>query len=252
MAIKLNDVTLAYRTATGAGTLLKGVRAGGLLRSTELGSTGDDLSQQWISRVLRTHRPDDGMLSEEAPDNVDLRIDRDRVWIIDPLDGTREYSSGRRDWSIHIALVTDGIPTVAAVAMPDAGHVFHTENVSPVDGPLSRVIVVSRNRPPIFAEELAEKMDFHLHYMGSAGAKAMSVVLGDSDAYVHAGGQYEWDSAAPVGVAMAAGLHCSRLDGSALRYNQADTYLPDLLICRKEIADELLGTIAQINSENNN
>ena len=250
MSLKLDDVTLAQRIAAGAGAILKGVRSGGLLRGQELGAAGDELAQHWIASVLAAHRPDDGMLSEEAPDEVEERLSKDRVWIIDPLDGTREFSNGRLDWAVHISMVENGTPVVAAVAMPDLNRVWHTSNVRAVKGPYAKRIVISRTRPPACADYVAHALGSELHPMGSAGAKGMSVLLGDADAYIHSGGQYEWDSCAPVGVALAAGLHCSRLDGSPLVYNQEDTYLPDLLICRKEIAGDILKAVAEFEASN--
>lgn len=250
MSLKLDDVTLAQRIAAGAGAILKGVRSGGLLRGHELGAAGDKLAQHWIASVLAAHRPDDGMLSEEAPDEVEERLSKDRVWIIDPLDGTREFSNGRLDWAVHISMVENGTPVVAAVAMPDLNRVWHTSNVRAVKGPYAKRIVISRTRPPACADYVAHALGSELHPMGSAGAKGMSVLLGDADAYIHSGGQYEWDSCAPVGVALAAGLHCSRLDGSPLVYNQEDTYLPDLLICRKEIAGDILKAVAEFEASN--
>lgn len=190
------------------------------------------------------------MLSEEAPDEVEERLSKDRVWIIDPLDGTREFSNGRLDWAVHISMVENGTPVVAAVAMPDLNRVWHTSNVRAVKGPYAKRIVISRTRPPACADYVAHALGSELHPMGSAGAKGMSVLLGDADAYIHSGGQYEWDSCAPVGVALAAGLHCSRLDGSPLVYNQEDTYLPDLLICRKEIAGDILKAVAEFEASN--
>lgn len=166
------------------------------------------------------------------------------MWIVDPLDGTKEFATGRQDWAVHIALVENGLPIHAAVGLPDLGVVFDSADVRAVGGPLARRITVSHNRPPTVAKHVAEKLGFDTLPLGSAGAKAMHVLLGDADAYVHAGGQYEWDSAAPVGVAQAAGLHCSHLDGSPLSYNNKDTYLPDILICRPELADEILSICA--------
>ena len=151
---------------------------------------------------------------------------------------------------MHIALVENGLPITAAVGLPDLGVVFHSDDVKAVLGPLSRNIVVSHNRAPAVAHHIADKFGFETTKMGSAGAKAMHVLLGDADAYVHAGGQYEWDSAAPVGVCPAAGLHCSRLDGSPLTYNNKDTYLPDILICRPELADDMLEAAAGFLEEN--
>ncbi|MDO5076297.1 3'(2'),5'-bisphosphate nucleotidase CysQ [Corynebacterium sp.] len=239
MTAHFEDSILTRRLAQGTGEILKGVRNVGLLRGTNLGDAGDDLAQNWIARVLAQHRPDDGFLSEEAADNL-ARLTKDRVWIIDPLDGTKEFATGRQDWAVHIALIENQQPVHAAVGLPDLGVVFHSSDAKAVTGPLSRKLMVSHNRPPKVAAHIADKLQFDTVSMGSAGAKAMHVLLGDADAYVHAGGQYEWDSAAPVGVCRAAGLHCSRLDGSELTYNNEDTYLPDILICRPELADEIL------------
>lgn len=220
----------------------------GALRDRALGDAGDDLAQNWIARVLEQHRPDDGFLSEEAADNPE-RLGKDRVWIIDPLDGTREYATGRQDWAIHIALVEHGVPTHAAVGLPDLGVVFLSSDARAVSGPYAKRIAVSHNRAPAVAHHVAEKLGFRAEPLGSAGAKAMHVLIGDYDAYIHAGGQYEWDSAAPVGVCKAAGLHCSRLDGSELTYNNKDTYMPDILICRPELAEDILAMAAAFREE---
>jgi 3'(2'), 5'-bisphosphate nucleotidase len=185
------------------------------------------------------------VLSEEAADEQS-RLDASRVWIIDPLDGTREFSEGRHDWAVHVALAIDGVPGPAAVALPGMNLVMSTADVPALDGAHHEQlrIAVSRSRPPAEAEQLAERLDAELVPMGSAGFKAMAVVRGDADAYVHSGGQYEWDSAAPVGVAAAAGLHTSRLDGSPPAYNRPDPYLPDLIVCRPELADRILAALA--------
>ncbi|MDY3127458.1 MAG: 3'(2'),5'-bisphosphate nucleotidase CysQ [Corynebacterium sp.] len=244
MTVQLSDSRLTNMIADGCGEILKGVRQRGLLRGRSLGDAGDELAQSWIARVLREHRPDDGILSEEAVDNFD-RLDKERVWIVDPLDGTKEFATGRQDWAVHIALVINGRPAHTAVGLPDLGVTFKSSDVRAVGGPLSRKLVISRNRPPQVAEYIAEHMNFDTVGIGSAGAKAMHVLLGDFDGYIHAGGQYEWDQAAPVGVALAAGLHCSRLDGTELTFNNKDTYIPDLVVCRPELADEILEHAAQ-------
>lgn len=248
MSAYVSDDILALRLAQGTGEILKGVRNVGLLRGRVLGDAGDALAQEWISRVLEQHRPDDAVLSEEAADNRD-RLDNSRVWIIDPLDGTREFAGGRQDWAVHIALVEDGAVTHAAVGLPDLGQVFHTGEAKAVTGPLANKIVVSRTRPPAVGAYVAEKLGSEVVHMGSAGAKAMHVLLGDCDAYIHAGGQYEWDSAAPVGVCQQAGLHVSRLDGSTPTYNNPDTFMPDMLFCRPELADDILAAIAEFTAE---
>lgn len=248
MSVYVDDATLARRLALGTGDILKGVRNVGLLQNSTLGKSGDSLSQQWISTVLKEHRPEDGFLSEEAFDDGE-RLKHDRVWIIDPLDGTKEFASGRQDWAVHIALVEEGQPVVAAVGLPDLGQVFVTEDVQAVGGPLSGKIAVSRTRPPEVAEFIAAETGLELTLMGSAGAKAMHVLIGDADAYIHDGGQYEWDSAAPVGVCRAAGLHVSRLDGSRHVFNNEDTYMPDLLIARPEVADDILRLYAEFKAQ---
>ncbi|QFQ01880.1 3'-phosphoadenosine 5'-phosphate phosphatase [Corynebacterium urogenitale] len=244
MTAELNDATLAQRLAQGTGEILKGVRNVGLLRDSTLGDAGDALAQDWIARCLALHRPDDGMLSEEAADTPE-RLSKNRVWIIDPLDGTREFASGRQDWAVHIALAEDGEITHSAVGMPDLGKVFHTSEVRAVEGPQTNRLVVSRNSPPAIGQFIADELGMELVTMGSCGAKAVSVILGDNDAYIHAGGQYEWDNAAPVGVAQAAGLHTTRLDGSAPTYNNESPYLPDLLISRPDCAERILVAAAK-------
>lgn len=248
MTAELNDATLAQRLAQGTGEILKGVRNVGLLRGTELGKAGDALAQDWIARSLIQHRPNDAMLSEEAEDDL-ARLDNSRVWIIDPLDGTREYAGGRQDWAVHIALVENRKIVEAAVGMPDLGRVFSSSEVRAVAGARTNRLVISQNTTPAIAEFIAEDLGMELVTMGSCGAKAVSVILGDNDAYVHAGGQYEWDNAAPVGIAQAAGLHTSRLDGTDLCYNCESPYLPDLVISRPDMADEILSSAAKFHDK---
>lgn len=244
MTAVVDDATLARRLAIGTGEILKGVRSVGLLRDEDLGKAGDKVAQEWIARCLAVHRPDDAVLSEEAPDDGS-RLVKDRVWIIDPLDGTREYAGGRQDWAVHIALAVKGRITHAAVGMPDIGQVFHMDEPQPDRGAPTGRLVVSRNSSPELGQAVADATGMELVTMGSCGAKTVSVVLGDNDAYLHHGGQYVWDNAAPVGLAQAAGLHTSRLDGSDIDYSAEETYLPDLLICRPELADSLLAACAQ-------
>ena len=191
---------------------------------------------------MAASHPDDAVLSEEGVDDAE-RLSARRVWIVDPLDGTREFGEeGRTDWAVHVALAIDHEIAAAAVALPARGLTLNASPpptlAPPHDGPPR--LVVSRTRPPAIAETLAERLGGELVALGSAGAKAMAVVLGDVDVYAHSGGQYEWDSAAPVGVAAAAGLHVSRLDGAPLQYNRPEPYLPDLLICRPELRDAVL------------
>jgi 3'(2'), 5'-bisphosphate nucleotidase len=240
-----SDDRLAAELAASGGKTLLAVRASGLFSARELGQTGDAMSQELLSRALHVHRPRDVVLSEEG-DADPLRLEAARVWIIDPLDGSREYADGRADWAVHVALSVDGVPRASAVALPALDRVMCTAQVPPLsDRGSGRLrIAVSRTRPPQFAERVADRLRGKLVPMGSAGFKAMAVLTGAADAYLHAGGQYEWDSAAPVGVAVAAGLHASRIDGSPLIYNRPDPALPDLLICRPELAAMLLGAVA--------
>jgi 3'(2'), 5'-bisphosphate nucleotidase len=246
--MSLTDAALAADVARDAGELLLAVREQvGFDDPYDLGDAGDKRANVLILDRLRRDRPDDAVLSEEAVDDLS-RVDCDRVWIVDPVDGTHEFSwPGRTDWAVHVALWQRtggpaGAITDAAVALPARGEVYRTDTVTPPpprrQGPIR--ITASANRPPAVLWRLRELMDIQLVRIGSAGAKAMAVVRGDVDAYVHAGGQWEWDSAAPAGVVTAAGMHASRLDGSPLIYNRRDPYLPDLLMCRAELADVLL------------
>ena len=239
-----DDHSLAAWLAATAGERLLEVRAEGLT-GRDLKDAGDRAAQEVLARLLAEHRPDDAVLSEEAADDK-ARLSARRVWIIDPLDGTREFSEPPRDdWAVHVALWEDGELTAGAVAQPALGRTFHT-GAPPVVPPRSSDrprIAVSRSRPPAFVEALAEQMGADLVPMGSAGVKVISVVRDVTDAYVHAGGQYEWDNAAPVAVARSAGLFCSRVDGSPLRYNQDDVSLPDLIVCRPELAEEILAFV---------
>jgi 3'(2'), 5'-bisphosphate nucleotidase len=238
----MNDHELAATLAVEAGQLLLGVRAEG---GDDLKGRGDRTSNELLMARIAELRPDDGVLSEESTDDK-ARLESSRVWIIDPLDGTREFSEPpRSDWAVHVAMTVDGIATVGAVALPALDLVLSTAQpptLAPAfDGPPR--LAVSRTRPPACTPLLVDALDASLVEMGSAGAKAMAVVRGEVDVYAHSGGQYEWDSCAPVAVAAAAGLHVSRLDGSPLLYNQPDPYLPDLLICRPELAESVLAVL---------
>ncbi|KAA0018074.1 3'(2'),5'-bisphosphate nucleotidase CysQ [Antrihabitans cavernicola] len=240
-----SDARFAAAIAQQAGDLLATLRTQPL-DPRELGRQGDLQANALLLERLAADRPDDAVLSEESTDDKS-RLGCDRVWIIDPLDGTREYGMGDRpDWAVHVALWERGSGiTAAAVAQPSLRVVYATdETFASTTAAQPMRVLVSASRPPKFAEALKSTLGAELVPMGSAGAKAMAVVRGDAEAYVHAGGQWEWDSAAPVGVALAAGLHCSRADGSPLRYNEAHPYLPDLVICRAELAEQILAVIA--------
>ncbi|HEY9562308.1 MAG TPA: 3'(2'),5'-bisphosphate nucleotidase CysQ [Nocardioides sp.] len=239
--VPADDHHFAAWLAEQAGARLLAVRQEGL-EGRALKDAGDAAAQLLIAQLLAEHRPDDAVLSEEATDDKD-RLGADRVWIIDPLDGTREFSEPPRDdWAVHVALWERGELTVGAVAQPALGETFSTAAPTAVPERTSYRprIAVSRSRPPAFVEALAAELDAELVPMGSAGVKVISVVRDVADAYVHAGGQYEWDNAAPVAVARAAGLFCSRVDGSELVYNKDDVSLPDLIVCRPELAEKIV------------
>lgn len=241
----MTDAELAAHLAETAGRLLLEVRASGMFEWKALGTAGDATANQFLCHAIRAMRPEDGLLSEEEKDNPE-RLRKGRVWIVDPVDGTREYGEERADWAVHVALAIDGIAAVGAVALPglDGGLVLRSDQPSPLPGQAKRPrFLVSRTRPAAEAQAVAAALGGELVPMGSAGAKAMAVVRGEAEVYLHSGGQYEWDSCAPVAVAAAHGLHCSRIDGSPLIYNRADTYMPDLLICRRELAEKVLAAL---------
>ena len=246
----MNDHELAARLATRAGDLLLDVRADFADASAaERKAAGDKQSHDFLMAELAKLVPGDSVLSEEATadERADpARLSAERVWIVDPLAGTREFSElGRDDWAVHVALWSAGELVAGAVALPAQNTTLSTPEVAaprPFDGPPR--VVVSRTRPPAVALAVCEALDGTLVEMGSAGAKVAAVVRGVADVYVHAGGQYEWDSAAPVAVARAAGLHTSRIDGSPLVYNSADPTLPDLIVCRPELAERVLAVTA--------
>lgn len=243
VALTRDDAVAAGCVAFEAGQLLTGLRHA----PAEAGAPpADDRSNELIEQRLRAAFPGDAILSEESPDSS-ARLDARRIWIVDPLDGTREYGEPPRDdWAVHVALVDGGTLVAGAVALPARSMVFTTATPHPVPARPGRPmrIAVSRTRPPAAAATVAEAVGGELVPMGSAGAKAMAVVRGDVDAYVHGGGQYEWDTAAPAAVAGASGLHVCRLDGSPLRFNQPDPYSPDLLICHQADAAQLLELLA--------
>ena len=242
----MTDVELARHIAETAGTILVTLQKSGLFEGKALGKAGDRVANAFIMEALQQQRPDDAVLSEEEKDNLG-RLDAKRVWIVDPLDGTREYGEARTDWAVHVALTIDGKAEIGAVALPGIPLTLGTDRkpeMANAEGKLR--MLVSRTRPAREAVAVAEKLGAELVPMGSAGAKAMAVVRGEAEIYLHSGGQYEWDSCAPVAVAQAAGFHVSRIDGSPLVYNQADVYLPDLLICPPQYAETVLASIREL------
>jgi 3'(2'), 5'-bisphosphate nucleotidase len=239
----MTDAELARHIAATAGELLLTLQRSALFSEKALGKAGDRVANAFIMEALKAQRPEDAILSEEEKDSP-ARLGASRVWIVDPLDGTREYGECRTDWAVHIALAIDGAPAIGAVALPGLGLTLCTQTaIAPQAASGQLRMLVSRTRPASEALAVAERLHATLVPMGSAGAKAMAVLRGEADIYLHSGGQYEWDSCAPVAVAKAAGLHVSRIDGTRLTYNRENPYLPDLLICRKNQAAEILGLI---------
>ena len=243
----MSDAELAAQLAEAAGRMLLSIRDSGIFDGPALGFAGDQIADRFLMLALRAHRPDDGMMCEETRDTLE-RLEKSRVWIVDPVDGSREFGEERADWAVHVGLAIDGVARIGAVALPgvDGGIVLRSD-IKPDQALPSRNgpprLLVSRTRPAPEAVAIAGRIGGELVHMGSAGAKAMAVVRGEAEIYLHSGGQYEWDSCAPVAVASARGLHCSRIDGAPLRYNQRNLFMPDLLICRPEWADRVLAEI---------
>ncbi len=242
-----DDAALARAVAHEAGELLLAIRERDV-SGKALGNQGDREANRLILDRLHRARPDDCVLSEESVDDLS-RCASSRVWIVDPLDGTREYGEGRDDWAVHVGLAVDGYASVGAVAIPPLGKVFATDDPpARVDDDAPLRMVVSRSRAPDIAMRVAEDLGAALIPMGSAGAKAMAVVAGRADIYLHDGGQYEWDNCAPAAVAIASGLHASRIDGAPLIYNRENPLLPDLLICRSGLASQVLAAIRRLSA----
>ncbi|MEP9357658.1 3'(2'),5'-bisphosphate nucleotidase CysQ [Sphingomonas sp. KR3-1] len=234
----LQDAELARDIAEEAGALLLRIQA-----ECAGGDKGDREANALILANLALARPDDAILSEESADDP-VRLRARRVWIVDPLDGTREFAERREDWAVHIALAIDGKPVVGAVALPRLGCTLSSDQPPALpEGELPPRMLVSRTRPSKLCEGVGERIGAVHIGMGSAGAKAMAVVRGEAEIYLHSGGQHQWDNCAPVAVALAAGLHASRIDGSPIVYNQPSTSIPDLLICRKEWAPIVLEAV---------
>ncbi|MBD3730898.1 MAG: 3'(2'),5'-bisphosphate nucleotidase CysQ [Sphingomonadales bacterium] len=244
----MTDAELAAHLAECAGRILLEVRASRMFDGKALGKAGDATANEFLVQALRSQRPEDGLLSEESKDTEE-RLGKERVWIVDPVDGTREYGEERSDWAVHVGLAMAGVATVGAVALPGMDLVLRSDRPGTIPAaPATLRMLVSRTRPAAEAVAVSKAIGAELVPMGSAGAKAMAVVRGEADIYLHSGGQYEWDSCAPVAVALAHGLHCSRIDGSPLVYNRRDTYMPDLLICRKEHAAMVLEEVAKVDA----
>ncbi|MCT2401061.1 3'(2'),5'-bisphosphate nucleotidase CysQ [Novosphingobium mangrovi (ex Huang et al. 2023)] len=238
--MSMTDGDLAAHLADQAGKILLQVRASGMFEGKSLGKAGDQTANQFLVHALRQQRADDGLLSEEEKDNAE-RLAKERVWIVDPVDGTREYGEERTDWAVHVGMAVNGVPALGAVALPGLDVVLRSDQPGEIPAAPDKLrMVVSRTRPAKEATGVCDAIGGELVPMGSAGAKAMAILRGEADIYLHSGGQYEWDSCAPAAVALGWGLHASRIDGSPLVYNQQDVYMPDLLICRKEHAGMVL------------
>jgi 3'(2'), 5'-bisphosphate nucleotidase len=248
MSAAESDAQLATRLAIETGHKLLELRDemfGAGASTWDVKDAGDAIAQEFLASEFAKHRPDDAVLSEEGSEDP-RRFGADRVWIVDPLDGTREYGEpGRMDWAVHVALWTRDRFGAGAVSLPAIDMTFSTDPAPPLP-PFTREkprLVTSRSRAPYAAVLVAEGLDCDAFRLGSAGAKAMAVVMGEADIYVHDGGMYQWDSAAPVAVANAAGFHTSRIDGSPLVYNDRDPWLPDFIVCRPELAEPVLKAI---------
>ena len=240
----MNDHQLAAQLASEAGELLVDLRAelgGQKLAPFAVGARGDAAAHDFIIDALQQHRPDDMVLSEESMDDR-RRLERDRVWIVDPLDGTREFSTpGRTDWAVHVALVIDGAPAAAAVALPAQSITLATEPAPPTPAAATPPrVITSRSRPGRLSRHIADAIGASIVQMGSAGAKAAAVIRGEAEVYAHASGLHEWDLCAPAAVAAAAGLHVSHLSGAELRFNQSDTYVSDFVICHPDYASVVI------------
>lgn len=240
----IEDARLAHDLAVQAGNLLLALRKDHRLQGAELGKAGDAQANTLIINALKAARPHDAILSEESADSP-ARLAAHRVWIIDPLDGTREFSERRDDWAVHIGLAIDGQPAAGAVALPAWGRCHSTVAVPTLGIPQSPPrLLISRTRPPEIAAKVAGQLGATLIPMGSAGAKAMAVLEGQAEIYLHAGGQSEWDNCAPLAVALKAGLHCTRLDGETVRYNQPNPLVEDLLICHPSLTDAVKAALS--------
>lgn len=243
-----DDVLFARELARGTARVLLDVRAElGFAMRYRLMDAGDQAAQDYLAAALRRYRPADAVLSEEAPDDLE-RLNADRVWIVDPVDGTSAYGWEQSDeWAVHIALWERGELSVGVVGRPATGEIFDSETaaVQPLQYPGEMRIVCSRSRTTSFVRSVARELDAKLVDMSSAGIKALAVLTGEADAYLHTGGQYQWDNAAPVAVALGAGLVAERVDGSPLIYNERDVAIDDLLICREDVYDDVRAAITR-------
>ena len=248
-----DDHLLAANLAESAGRMLVDCRsgaAGQLLGGSSLAHEGDQRAHLHLLTRLQEARPDDAVLSEEGADDAQ-RLDSSRLWVIDPLDGSRDYGFGNDEWAVHVGLVEDGKIVAGAVALSALDLLFHTgEGEGPAcavdeNNPNRRpVIVTARSRVNAEGMLLAHELGADVFACGSAGVKAMLVVNGTADAYVHASPLYEWDVCAPAAVAQSAGLHVSDAAGDPLVFNQARPVVNSFLVCRPELVDDILSALS--------
>lgn len=209
---------------------------------------GDADAHDFLMRELARHRPDDAVLSEEGVQDPAVRRGAHRLWIVDPLDGSSGYGRGGDEWGVHVALVVDGRLAAGAVALPARGELLDSATVPPLpDRPLDPEhtlrVTVSRSRPPAELRRLAATHAVRTVPYSSVGVKTLAVLRGEVDAYLHSGGQYEWDNAAPMAVALAAGARVSRIDGRTLEFARDDPYSPDLLLARPAVHAAVLAAL---------
>lgn len=264
----MNDSELSRDVAIEAGRLLLDLRAtygdldpADVDTANRLRKEADRASHLLIADRISAARPDDVILSEEGKDDP-ARLVADRVWIVDPLDGTFEFGQGRSDFAVHIVLwVRDALSPTGArlvastVELPAQGLTrtdIDTPDVSfalPTDRPIR--IVASRSRAPKWLPDavavLADRMGREVEVIdvGSVGAKVNEILCGRADAYVHDTGFYEWDVAAPYAVAHRYGLHASHVGGEPIRFNQDPPYVTSLLVSIPTLLDDLTSVFAE-------
>ena len=209
---------------------------------------GDAVAHEFLADALARRRPDDAVLSEEGTQDPSARRGAHRLWIVDPLDGSSGFGRGTDEWGVHVALAVDGRLAAGAVALPATGDLLDSDTVGPLaDAPVepdrALTVTVSRSRPPVELRRLAETYGVRTVPRSAAGVKTVAVLRGEVDAYLHSGGQYEWDNAAPMAVALAAGARVSRIDGRTLEFARDDPYSPDLLLARPAVHAAVLAAL---------
>ena len=253
------DLAFAMEAARSAGKRGLGLREAGRWEGKTLADIGDQAADGFLQGFVRGRYPEDGLLSEETADSPE-RLGRERTWIVDPLDGTKEYSQGRADWAVHVALTVGGTCALAAVALPSEGRVLWgvalegqerggddgggTLVSGASESPSKPRVMVSRSHTPPWVETFAGSLGATLVPCGSAGFKVSRLLAGEGDIYVHKIGLKECDTCAPETVARALGWHVCRLRGEEHRYNRADPKNHELVVCRPTWRDRVLEAIA--------